>query len=66
MKSVSLVDAQASVLCSEQKSELASTPTDIVNNCQMFVEHSVAPGQVTFVTLNYDQDVDLAVQAKTP
>jgi hypothetical protein len=54
------------VLCAEQQRELATLPTDFVNNCQMFVEHNVASGQITFITLQYDKNVNIAVQAITP
>jgi hypothetical protein len=55
------VDAEASVLCNTQKSESTS---EVINNCQMYVEHFVQPGQVTLITLTSDASVDLVVNAE--
>ena len=53
-------DAQTTVLCNQQKDE---SNAEQVLNCQMYVRHEVKPGQVTFITLTYDESVDLAVIA---
>jgi len=49
-------DAEATVLCNSQKDE---STVEIVQNCQMYVKHSVQAGQVTFITLTSDASVNL-------
>ena len=49
--------AQATVLCNNQQKELYPNQSDY--NCQMFVEHSVLAGQISFITIERDMTVNL-------
>ena len=54
-----MVDAEADVLCDMQEEELY--PTQLVNNCQLYIKHEIESNGLGFITVRYDTEADLTI-----
>lgn len=54
-----MVDATADVLCDMQEEELY--PSQLVDNCQLFIKHDLESNGLGFLTITYDPTADLTI-----